>query len=310
MDDTKRQMIELIAREVCAALKQQAANTAGQAPDRGPAAHGGSSAGPRADVRPPIGICTGDYSKFPELRGRLHGATSTGEPLAVPGDGGLTGSAVNAEPLPLTGIITAKQLQQAWDVSADGSALLADDARLTPLANDLARQNPERIRRATLSRRSDATSNPRAVRSGPAQAVPWFWWLDGQCPAAQAVVARHGARFCTSVVNRAPNVIGQVVRDLASSLKVGRVAGGVLFVHSAARANCYANRCPSIRAVVGTCAEAVDEGIRDLGSNVLLIEYPHVAPRQIEAMVHRMIAQSPAPPPQTVRELADLRRCE
>ncbi len=291
MDDRKRQLVELIAREVFAALKQRTSS-------RGRAAVRPT---PRADVRPPIGACTGDYSKFPELRGRLYGGTQANRPQSPgPAAGGSGARVQSSDRLPLTGIITANQLQQACDASPDGCALLADDARLTPLANDLARQHPEWIRRV----------DAYAAQGDAARSVPWFWWIDGRCQTADSIIARRGDRFRTSLSYRNANSIGQVVGDLASALKAGRIDGGVLFVHSAARANCYANRCPSIRAVVGSCVEAVEQGIRDLGANVLLIEYPYVAPGQIEAMVDRMIRQKPAVPPQAVRDLADLRRCE
>ena len=45
----------------------------------------------------------------------------------------------------LSGLVTAEQLQQAIEASNAGRAVLAPDARLTPLANDLVRQHPEKI---------------------------------------------------------------------------------------------------------------------------------------------------------------------
>ena len=69
------------------------------------------------------------------------------------------------------------------------------------------------------------------------------------------------------------------------------------------------NRCQSIRAVIGTCEEAVEQGITELGANVLVLEYPHVTPRSMVVMVDRMLQSVPTVPPLVQRELADLHRC-
>ncbi len=273
MSDEQQKLVELVAAEVVRQLRQPPGASAPETP------------APSADVRPPVGICTGDYSKFPELAGRLHGTSAAAEPLPTP-------------VVALSGIVTANQLQQAWEAAPDGVATLSHDARLTPLANDLARQHPQRLRRA------DADA-PAAADD----ATRWMWWADGPCSAAQAIVTRRAARFAAAASPSAPGSLTQVMRDLAAALKAGRVRGGVIFVRSAARAICYANRCGSIRAVVGTCGEAVEEGIRDLGANVLVIEYPHVGPSAMETMVDRMVAREPAVPASTRRDLADLHRC-
>ena len=248
----------------------------------------------RAQVRPPAGICTGDYSKFTELRGRLHGA-------AAPAAGASSNPAAG-QPVVTSGIVTASQLRRIWETSPDGVALLTADARLTPLASDLVRQHPQKMRRMPA-----ASGASTGVARGAAPA--WIWWSDGGCRAAEQIVAMREARFLAAVAAAAPSVLGSVVRDLAAALRGGRAAGGVLFVRSAALAMCYANRCASIRAVVGTCGEAVEEGIRDLGANLLVIEYPHVGPEAMEAMVDRMTRQLPVAPPRTLRDLADLHRC-
>ena len=71
---------------------------------------------------------------------------------------------------------------------------------------------------------------------------------------------------------------------------------------------CYANRPSSLRAVVGTCGEAVEQGIAALGANVLVIEYPYVKPDAMTAMVDRFISQTPQASPQVQRDLADMQR--
>jgi len=274
MDERNRKLVELVTEEVLKALS---------APAPGPPGPPGSPGSPtikpqqRAVVRPPIGQCTGDYSKFPELAGQFASA-----PTPTP---------VSA--IALTGIVTANQLQEAMDKAPDGVAVLTNDARLTPLANDLARQLPQRIRRGE-----------QALGNAPSATANWLWWLEGQCTAVTSLVSQRShllrAVGGTSLI--------QVVRNLATAVKSKQAAGGVLFVPNAARAMCYANRASTLRAVVGTCPQALEQGINELGANVLVIEYPYVKPDVMTTMMDHFINRSPSVPPNIQRELADLQR--
>jgi len=286
MDEQTRHLVQTIAAQVIAALQQQ-----GQISD--PPAQSPGPAEP-APIRPPIGVCTGDYSKFPELAGRQVGA--------APPDTA-TASTPTMALIPLSGIITASQLQDAMNASPDGVAALAPDARLTPLANDLVREHPEKIcRTASPATTAISVSRTDAVNH------PWLWWIEGQCVAVHELTAVRSSRLLSSGAANHPAALAQVVRDLAGAIRIRRVAGGLLFVHNAARAVCFANRCASIRAVVGTCGEAVEQGIAELGANVLVIEYPHQGKEAMQAMVDRIMRQPPKIPPTVQRELADLHR--
>jgi hypothetical protein len=280
-----RELVQKIAQQVLAAMSGSAAAPSRAAP-----------AQPRAEIHPPAGTCTGDYSKFPELAARL---APPAAPQAQP--------APAAEPVALTGIITASQLRIAMDAAPDKVATLATDARLTPLAADLARQFPQRVRRVVpmASPGKDAGSAPGHASGGGA----WAWWIEGQCSAVEEIVNARRARLRMVGASRSSASLDEVVRNVVGAIKGKQVVGGLLFVPSAARAVCMANRCAAIRAVVGTCGEAVEQGIRELGANVLVIEYPHVGPAAVAAMMDRIMAQAPKAPPQVERQLADLGRC-
>ncbi len=202
----------------------------------------------------------------------------------------------------MTGIVTANQLQAAMDASADRVARLAADAKLTPLANDLARQFPQRIVR--INREQSASAS--AMSGAPAT---WLWWADGACATVDGVVAARRDRLRAATAGRSSGALVQVIRDLAGAIQRHQVAGGVLFVASAAQAMCLANRCLNIRAVLGTCDEAVEQGVRELGANVLVIEYPSVGERSMAAMVDRFTAQLPQASAAMERILAELHRC-
>ena len=303
MDEKTRQLVQTITEQVIKTLQGGGQDLPRQ-DFRGPS--GSPDQTPPAVIRPPIGVCTGDYSKFPELAGRSVGASPPTSPTAPA-----------MATIPLSGIVTASQLQEAMNLSPDGVATLTNDARLTPLANDLVRQHPDRVCRTPGT--PPVPPGSPAVGTSPGRSGapipgspadwPWFWWIDGSCPAVHELTSARAGSLRSSGAARHPAALAQVVRDLAGALKSQPIAGGLLFVHNAARAMCFANRCAAIRAVVGTCGEAVEQGIAELGANVLVIEYPHQGPRAMEAMVDRVMQQQPQPPPTIQRELADLHRC-
>jgi len=285
MNDQDRQLVELITRQVIEQLTRR--GLIGGAPDS-------SIQTPQADIRPPIGACTGDYSQFPELSGRAIGA-------AGPSAMGEPANALPSEPLPLTGIVTANQLQAAIDAASNGVARLDANARLTPLANDLARQNPDNVLRVAA-----VEAGGNAVQ----QQAKWLWWTEGQCPVISGLEARHAGQMIRFGAGHGSSSLSNVVRELAGAIAHKRAAGGLLFVKHAARAMCLANRCRSLRAVVGTCIEAVNQGINDLGMNVLVIEYPYQNQQTIYSMVEGFLRRWPTVPTMVERELADLHRCD
>ena len=298
MNDSDRQLVEAIAQQVIELLRRRGM----LGPDS--SAGAADSGGPRAEVRPPIGVCTGDYSKFPELAGRSLGAPPPMASSSVPAPPASSSSAPPTyQVVPITGIVTANQLQAAMAAAPDGVAVLACDARLTPLAADLAREKPQGVCRA-----SSGTVAAPAGSPAPA-ALPLLWWADGPNAAVRQIVEQRRDRLRSSTTGANPSATAQVVRDLAAAIKARQVAGGLLFVNHAAQAMCYANRCLSIRAVLGTCDEAVEQGLGELGANVLVLEYPFVGQRAMAAMVDRFMHAPPTVPPSVERMLAELHRC-
>ena len=272
MDDKHRQLVQLAAAEVVKVMRERGMIAPGSALAVS-AVNGGEAAAP---ISPPPGTCT----------------------AAAPAP---------AATAPLAGIVTASRLQEAMDAAGDGVAVLAPDARLSPLANDLARQHGRRVRRISAADLKAGAEG--ADGASPAASGPWLYWIMRTCPVADKIIAERRHALTPMAVSRDAGALPQVMRDLAGAIKSGTTPGGILFVPSAARAMCYANRCPSIRAVVGTCDKAVEQGIDELGANVLVIEYPHHGPASMAASVDRMIMQPPRVSPQVLRELSELQRC-
>ncbi|MAE62001.1 MAG: hypothetical protein CMJ49_11675 [Planctomycetaceae bacterium] len=276
----------------------------------------------RADVRPVIGTCTGDYSKFAELRDRLTraenptpakakrsaapaGGEQDGDPPAAyiaalsgaDGGGGAAGGAPRRKAL--NGFVTGDQLLLA---ARDGVVCLAADARLTPLAVDTAKEKGIRVERVGAGAAS-------AGVTGASDGGRWLWWIDGRCDVFESLLKQAADRSVAAGQPRKADALHDVVRELAQRVRRGDVAGGVLFVPSASRAICYANRCPSLRAIVGTCDEAVEQGVDQLGANVLVIEYPFHGYRSASVMVDRFCNSARPSLPGVERQLKELSTC-
>ena len=294
MADVDRQLVQQIADEVMAALAERMAGA--------------------ASVRPPIGACTGDYSKFPELRGRRtadpapSGARTVGSESPArtggvngveptPGPRPLPAQPANPAPPLLTGFVTARQLES---LTTD-TVRLAPDARLTPLAQDCIKERKLEVQ--------------RVVSHSSGQAVPiaqprgrWLWWSEGRCPAADNITEQWRQVLTRPNVGDSAHAVREVVTDLNAGVRAGRFSGGILLVKCGAKSACYANRCGHLRAILGTCDEAVREGIRSLAANVLIVEYPHQSPNAIRAMVERFVTTPRPRLPQVVRDLQEVGR--
>src|SRR5690606_3822619 len=99
-----------------------------------------------------------------------------------------------------------------------------------------------------------------SVQRGASAAPLWMWYIEGACPVVTQITAeRRGRLRPVATVGRA-GALPEVIREMSQQISAGQIAGGLLFVPNAAVAMCFANRCSSIRAVVGTCGEAVEQG--------------------------------------------------
>lgn len=273
---------------------------------------GGNGAQPHAAIRPPIGVCTGDYSQFPELRGRAGaapmqrnaGASAGGGQTAgqrTPGDDQNGGSNGNGETL--TGIVTASRLEEVAGRGHASVVRLAPEAQLSPLAADLVRDRGLHIERAGGSHTAQATASAASSQGG------WLWWIDGQCPAVQQITESMSSSLRPLPRRRESTALAETVGELAGRVQRGEAEGGVLFVPSAAKAGCFANRCESLRAVVASCEQAVIEGVEQLGANVLIVEYLHHGREAMRRMVERFVCTPRASTAAVDRELRELKRC-
>jgi ribose 5-phosphate isomerase RpiB len=188
-------------------------------------------------------------------------------------------------------ILTQRQLEQLHN--GNGQIVLPYRARLSPLAQDWVRKKKIDIGyadvTADLSPKLGASS-PLPAQS-PAQHAKWAWWCDGPCGPAKAAITNlsREANLATMQIPSEQKHLSLAIKTLASDIGSQKLDGGILLVKSGATAMVLANRCPALRAVLGTCLDSVEQGIAQMAANVLVIEHPYVTLMQARNLVSRFI---------------------
>jgi hypothetical protein len=211
-------------------------------------------------------------------------------------------------------IVTARQLEDLHRRGgANGQVTLPYRARLTPLAQDWVRAKKIGLGYSDVEKPANGGPESAAPVGGLAQqagcgcpghageaknacrcdapAGGFLWWCDGPCGPAKAAigaVSKESSLRPMDVSADARKIVA-VVTVLAADVRSGRAAGGILMVQNAAVATVYANRCPSLRAVPGTCLQAVEQGVRQVAANVLIVEYPYKTLQQMRNMLGRFV---------------------
>ncbi|WP_428938276.1 RpiB/LacA/LacB family sugar-phosphate isomerase [Fontivita pretiosa] len=213
-------------------------------------------------------------------------------------------------------IFTARQLEQLHRSNgSNGQVILPYRARLTPLAQDWIRQRGIAVGYSDVeveaSNKPGAAETTEAVEPATQQSRRLLWWCDGPCGPAKAAlltVARE-ANFNAIEVAVDPRRIVEAVKIFAREVQADRADGGVMLVSSGATAMVYANRCPSLRAVLGTCLEAVDQGTKLVAANVLVIEHPYKTLPQTRALLAKFVKARRVLSEELKRQLSELASC-
>lgn len=215
-------------------------------------------------------------------------------------------------------IYTARQLEQLF--KADGRVALPPDARLTPLAIDWLRSRKLSVAWSDAAPATNgdgrgvlapaaAPVEPAGASAAPAAGM--WWWCDGPCGQAKAALSafeRAAAMQPLNVTASEPATI-EAIRAVAAGLRDRRVRGAILLVRAAGAAMVFANRCPSIRAVLGTCLDAVDQAANTVGANVLVIEHPYKTFSQLRTLIGRFVRGPFEPGDAVRRQLQELASC-
>jgi len=210
-------------------------------------------------------------------------------------------------------IVTARQLEELHRASgSNGHVTLPYRARLTPLGNDWVRAKKVVIWYSDVPTTVNAGGAPVAKPQAAESSVGAFlWWCDGPCGPAKAAIIGHEKESGLKALDKPADAkqLVPIIKSIASDVKAGRIQGAVLLVQTGALATIYANRCPSLRAVLGTCMEAVEQGVRQAGANVLIIEYPYKTLQQVRNMLARFTRGKRSLPDDVQRQLGELASC-
>src|SRR5688500_13098547 len=218
-------------------------------------------------------------------------------------------------------IFTARQLEDLHRPNGNGQLVLPYGARLTPLASDWVRSRkinvgygPDEIVKTNSSK---ASAVPEANRAKPQAegsargAGSFLWWCDGPCGAAKAAVGALGKESNVAAIDilPEPRQLVPVIKRLAIGVKSGDAAGGVLMLQSGGAAIVLANRCPSLRAILGTTFESLEAGIAAVAANVLVLEYPRKSFSEIRNLVSRFIRAPRELGDEVKRQLQEVASC-
>ena len=224
-------------------------------------------------------------------------------------------------------IVTARQLEDLHRQNgSNGHVVLPYRARLTPLAQDWIKARRVALGYSDVSQPANGNGIASAAAPGEAKkegcctacvhsggqcSTAYLWWCDGPNGPAKAALMTQEKESGLKALEAPPgaNQIVPVAKKLAAEVKAGRAAGGVLMVQNGAAAMVYANRCPSLRAVLGTCQEAVEQGVQLVAANVLVIEYPHRTLQQMKNMLGRFAKAKRELGDDVKRQLQELATC-
>ena len=209
-------------------------------------------------------------------------------------------------------IYTARQLEDLWKANgSNGQVVLPYRARLSPMGSDWIKS-----KRLTIGYSDDGASKIETPKQEPSAAAPvpagsFLWWCDGPCGTAKAALSAQARESSLGQIDipSEPTKLVAVIRKIATEIKSGKAPGALLMTQSAASALVFANRCPSLRAIVGTCMETVEQGMSQVAANVLIIEYPHKTLQQIRNLIARFVKAKRDLSEETKRSLQELATC-
>jgi len=203
-------------------------------------------------------------------------------------------------------IVTARQLEDQHKNT--GQVKLPRAARLTPLALDWIKAKRIQIQYDDVPA---ATNSATAAAGSAVPTTSTLWWCDGPCGAAKGAIMTLSREIGLAElpVPQDARQIVKAIKHLAGEIKAGRATTGVLIVKTGAPAVVFANRCPSIRAVLGTCLDAIEQGVQQVAANVLVVEHPYQTMSQVKNMVSRFAKAKRELSDEVKKQLQELSSC-
>jgi len=181
-------------------------------------------------------------------------------------------------------VVTAILLEELRRTGAE--IRLPMNALITPAARDWMKDHPVPITWDEPSRQPGSLAvvlDPAILELRMIRSV-----LDRRGGLSEVIEPAGGRSGITSATRR---LCGKIARR-----KVGK---GIVFTQDGALPVCIANKHNGIRAAMGIDVPMVEDACRELGINVLIIEYMNRTTHQMKQMIDRFLAGPTAAHPET-----------
>jgi hypothetical protein len=210
-------------------------------------------------------------------------------------------------------IFTARQLEDLHRTNGNGQLVLPYGARMTPLAADWIKNKKIKIGYGPdeIARQPKPHAHPESPKPQPAPPGAFLWWCDGPCGAAKAAIAALAKDSSITPIDNPTETtqLVPVIKRINTAIQSNQSTGALLLLQSAAPATVLANRCPALRAIVGTTFESLEAGIAAVAPNVLILEYPRKSFSEIRNLLSRFVRAQRNLPDDTKRQLEELASC-
>jgi hypothetical protein len=204
-------------------------------------------------------------------------------------------------------IFTARQLEELH--KTNGHIVLPYRARLSPMAQDWVRA--KKIQLGYSDGESPLAASRTNDAAPPVLNSNFLYWCDGPCGPAKAALMAQSRESSLKEIALAPDPknLSAVVKQIAIAAKSTPTLAAILMVQYGAAAMVMANRCQSLRAVLGTCLESVEQGLQQVAANVLVIEHPYKTLPQVKNMISRFVRAKRELSEDMSRQLKELTSC-
>lgn len=145
-----------------------------------------------------------------------------------------------------------------------------------------------------------------AAKAGPSSLAIVMDPSQPELRAIRAMLDRDGGLIEVIEPMGGRSGLPAATRRLCGKVFRKEVCKGVVFAQDACVPLVIANKHRGIRAALGTGVPAVEEACRQLGVNVLVVEYPGGSTFQIKQMIDRLTRGSTAPTPELTATLESI----
>lgn len=181
-------------------------------------------------------------------------------------------------------ILTQRQLEQL--LKTHGQIVLPYRARLSPMAADWIRHNNVLIGYADSP---VGTIGVDLATKSPSAKPPFLYWSDGPNGVGKAALmaAARETKIDSMPVGEGENHLAGAIKRLNWQAHEGKAAGGIFLTRNAAFATILANKATHLRAIVACNMTLVEEAIRTMAANVLILQHESFSLSQMRNLIVR-----------------------